>query len=64
MGVLKHLVENGEIGPDDLTVALITGNGLKTQEAIDSQTADSFAVKPTVTSFEQVLADRGVYVTA
>ena len=50
--------------PTTLTVALITGNGLKTQEAIDSQTADSFAVKPTVTSFEQVLADRGVYVTA
>ena len=64
VGVLKHLVENGAIGPDDVTVALITGNGLKTQEAIDSQTADSFAVKPTITSFEQVLADRGVYVTA
>ncbi len=64
VGVLKHLAESGAIGPDDLTVALITGNGLKTQEAIDSQTADSFAVKPTVTSFEQVLADRGVYVTA
>ena len=31
---LKHLVEKGAIGSEDLTVAYITGNGLKTQEAV------------------------------
>ena len=64
VGVLRHLVDNGTIGPDDLTVALITGNGLKTQEAIDGQVAANFEVKPTIASFEQSLADRGVYVSA
>ena len=64
VGVLKHLVDNGTIGSDDLTVALITGNGLKTQEAIDGQVAANFEVKPTIASFEQSLANRGVYVSA
>ncbi|MGH2543991.1 MAG: threonine synthase, partial [Ardenticatenaceae bacterium] len=39
---LKRLVEKGLIKPDELTVAYITGNGLKTQEVV----AD--AVKPIV----------------
>lgn len=64
VGVLKHLVDNGTIDPDDLTVALITGNGLKTQEAIDGQVAANFEVKPTIASFEQSLANRGVSVSA
>jgi len=64
IGTLKHLVDNGTIGHDDLTVAIITGNGLKTQEAIDTAIATSFEVKPTISSFEQSLAARGVYVSA
>ena len=32
---LKRLVERGAIKPDDVTVAYITGNGLKTQEAVE-----------------------------
>ena len=64
IGTLKHLVDNGTIGHDDLTVAVITGNGLKTQEVIDTAIATSFEVKPTISSFEQSLAARGVYVSA
>ena len=64
IGTLKHLVDNGTIGHDDLTVAVITGNGLKTQEVIDTAIATSFEVKPTISSFEQSLAARGVYVPA
>ena len=60
--VKSGAVGRGVIGPDDQTVALVTGNGLKTQEAIDDHIAASFHVKPTVRSFEQTLAERGVAV--
>ncbi len=60
IAVLQKLAARGVIGPDDQTVALVTGNGLKTQEAIDDHIAASFHVKPTVLSFEQTLAERGV----
>ena len=32
---LKHLAQSGAIKPDDLTVVYITGNGLKTLEAVE-----------------------------
>ena len=32
---LRKLVQSGNIQPDDLTVAYITGNGLKTQEVVE-----------------------------
>ena len=41
---LKELAEKGIIKPDELTVAYITGNGLKTQEAVEH------IVKPVYTS--------------
>ncbi len=62
IAVLKQLAERGVIAPDDLTVALVTGNGLKTPEAIDNRVTTSFHVKPTVTSFEETLGERGVMV--
>jgi threonine synthase len=34
IAVLKKLAEAGKINPDETTVAYITGNGLKTQEAV------------------------------
>lgn len=54
---LKHLVESGAIKPDDLTVAYITGNGLKTQEAVES-VVNPLTVKPTMKSFEDALNHR------
>jgi threonine synthase len=35
VAVTKKLVEQGRIRPDDLTVIAITGNGLKTPEAVE-----------------------------
>ena len=35
IGVLQKLVKQGTIKKSDVTVAYITGNGLKTQEAVD-----------------------------
>ena len=48
---LKTLAENGVIKPDELTVIYVTGNGLKTQEAVESA-VNPLAVKPTMGSFE------------
>ena len=48
---LKRLAECGAIKADELTVAYITGNGLKTQEAVESL-VNPLAVKPTMSSFE------------
>ena len=53
---LKHLAESGAIGPDELTVAYITGNGLKTQEAV-AEVVNPLSIKPTMSSFEEALND-------
>jgi threonine synthase len=54
---LKHLAESGAIKPDELTVVYITGNGLKTQEAVDG-VVHPLSIKPTMGSFEDALNQR------
>ena len=54
---LKNLADSGAIKPDELTVVYITGNGLKTQEAVDS-VVDPLSVSPTMTSFEDAMQQR------
>ena len=52
---LKRLVERGVIKRDEVTVAYITGNGLKTLEAVED-TVRSVTIDPNTASFEaQVL---------
>ncbi len=48
---LKHLAKSGAIRPDELAVIYVTGNGLKTQEAVES-VVNPLAIKPTMGSFE------------
>ncbi|MBM3943845.1 MAG: threonine synthase [SAR202 cluster bacterium] len=54
---LKHLAESGAIKPDELTVAYITGNGLKTLEVV-SDAVNPLRVKPSMRSFETALKER------
>ena len=54
---LKHLADSGVIKPDDLTVVYITGNGLKTQEAVEG-VVNPLSIKPTLSSFENALNHR------
>ncbi len=54
---LKHLADSGAIKPDDLTVVYITGNGLKTQEAVEG-VVNPLCIKPTLGSFEKALNHR------
>ena len=51
---LKYLVESGAIKRDELTVAYITGNGLKTQEAVED-VVHPLPITPTMSSFEEAL---------
>jgi threonine synthase len=50
--VLKKLVEAGKISPDETTVAYITGNGLKTTEAIASSIGEPYLIEATLDSFK------------
>jgi threonine synthase len=53
--VLQKLAESGEIGHDERVVLVITGDGLKTLDAVrDSFTAHE--VDPTIESFEEAFA--------
>jgi threonine synthase len=49
------LVETGKIGKDESTVICITGNGLKTQEALQGQVISPHFIKPNIGSFEEAL---------
>ena len=64
IAVLVKLVERGVIDRDDVTVALVTGNGLKTQEAVDNHVNDRIEIQPSITSFQENLAERGVLTPA
>jgi threonine synthase len=51
IAVLKKLVEQGKIDPEETTVAYITGNGLKTTEAIASSIGEPFLIEAQLDSF-------------
>ena len=55
---LKKLALSGRIAPDEVTVAYITGAGLKTQEAIEGALAEPLHIDPTMASFEASLGER------
>jgi len=55
---LRRLVASGAIRRDDLTVAYVTGNGLKTIEAVAGSLAEPMVIQPTLASFEQAIAER------
>lgn len=55
IAVLKKLVDAGKIDPDETTVAYITGNGLKTQEAVQGYIGEPLTIEPKLDSFERAL---------
>jgi threonine synthase len=54
IAVLRKLATSGIIKRDELTVAFITGTGLKTQEAV-AEVVHPLLIQPTLESFEEVL---------
>ncbi|HTE84675.1 MAG TPA: threonine synthase [Dehalococcoidia bacterium] len=58
VAALRHLVEEGAIHPNEVTVAFITGAGLKTQEAVADHVISPLHIAPTIESFEKRLLER------
>jgi threonine synthase len=52
IGVLKKLVAAGKIDPEERVVAYITGNGLKTLDAVAEHVTAPLRVAPTLAAFE------------
>ena len=57
VAVTRKLVQQGRLQPNDLTVLAITGNGLKTLDALSLETPQS--IEPNLAAFEEVLG--GIY---
>ena len=53
VAVLKKLVREGIISRRDVTVAYITGHGLKTQEAVVGTLGEPVRIEPSLMSFEK-----------
>jgi threonine synthase len=55
-GVTGKLIEEGRIRPDETTVVCITGNGLKTTDAIAADFPATEAIPPKLEAFEALVA--------
>jgi threonine synthase len=53
VAVTRKLIEQGRLASDDLTVLAITGNGLKTQEAVPL--APPITIEPRIAQFERAI---------
>src|SRR5499425_651378 len=62
-GVAGKLIEQGRIKPDETTVVCITGNGLKTTDAIAADFPVTEAIVPRIEAFEALVQQR-LYATA
>ena len=58
IGCLQKLVKQGLIKRNDMTVAYITGNGLKTQEAVVDSVGRPYRIPPSLTKFEQTFGQQ------
>jgi threonine synthase len=54
----KKLAEQGCFGRDDVVVIAITGNGLKTPEAVKDRLSVSLGIAPTLAAFDAVYEER------
>jgi threonine synthase len=56
LAVARKLIEQGRISPDDEIVLCITGNGLKTQEALNGVLTEAPVIPPRLEEFDRLLA--------
>ncbi|NDF97292.1 MAG: pyridoxal-phosphate dependent enzyme, partial [Proteobacteria bacterium] len=56
IAVLKKLAAQGKFGRDERVVAYITGNGLKTLDAVDALLGETPVVQPNLDAFEAYLS--------
>jgi threonine synthase len=58
VSVARKLVKQGRINSDDLTVLCITGNGLKTQEAVIGKIGELMVIEPRLSAFVDMFNNR------
>jgi len=58
--VAKKLIEKGIIPKNESIVISITGNGLKTQEALEGKIGTPVKIKPSLSAFEEAFREKGV----
>jgi threonine synthase len=58
LGVAQKLIASGKIGREDSAVICITGNGLKTLDAVDGYLSKPHEIKPSLREFEELLAQK------
>ncbi len=57
LAAAKKLIEQGQIPRDEPIVLCITGNGLKTMEALETRLAEPVRIRPSLVAFDRALAD-------
>ncbi len=57
-GVAKKLIDQGRIAADETTVICITGNGLKTTDAIVGEFPLTDAIAPRIEAFEALMDEQ------
>jgi threonine synthase len=60
LAVTRKLIEQGRIPRDEEIVICITGNGLKTQDAIADAVEQPTIIKPSLTAFDELYARSGL----
>ena len=58
LGVTKKLIEEEKIPRDEPIVVSITGNGLKTQDAVEGSLGKPALIDPTLEAFEEIYSDK------
>jgi threonine synthase len=58
VAVTKKLAEQGKFGKDDVVVIAITGNGLKTPEAVQNAVAAERSIAPSLAAFDRAYEER------
>ncbi len=62
VAVTKKLIEQGRIPRDEEIVVCVTGNGLKTQDAVASVLEEPAVIRPSLDAFDAVVAGEAVLV--
>ncbi|HEB73221.1 MAG TPA: pyridoxal-phosphate dependent enzyme, partial [Nitrospirae bacterium] len=57
VAVTRKLVQQGKLGKDEVTVISITGQGLKTGEAVENHLPDPVIIEPKLSRFEEIQKD-------
>lgn len=59
LGVTKKLIEQGRINKDESIVVSITGNGLKTQEALHGHLNEARVINSKLSEFDEIVRQNG-----